>query len=80
MIKGMSVHEGVKVKLSPAGIETLKQKYKNKNNFFSLRVDKDGYYHSLLWKLMNDFGPSMGYGEASPFIGDILSLEGEKND
>lgn len=78
MIKGMSIHESVKVKLSPAGVEMLKQKHRYGS--FYLKVDKNGYYHSSLWRLMSDFGPNMGYGEVSPFVGDILSLEGETND
>lgn len=79
---------GVKVKLTPAGVEILRKRRERLNKIvasrggkgfgeFELKVDEDGYYKTQLWMLFETFGSSMSVTQDQPFHLDIIIEDGE---
>ena len=86
MILKISINDEVKVKLTDFGIQILKERHDQLNKKikesggkgieFVLRIDKDGYYKTQLYNLMNTFGEYMTVGsEGLPFEIEI-EIEG----
>lgn len=83
-----NLNEGVKVKLTKIGVETLKERHEELSlhiqkhggeglEDFTLNLDEDGYYHTQLWKLMSDFGDKLHIGSNTPFGLDIVIENGK---
>ena len=84
----VNVNSKVKVKLTNYGISILKKQHDDLNRSikesgakglgeFELFLDKDGYYCTSLWLLMNKFGHAMYMGNDNPFDMNIIIEDGE---
>ena len=62
-----NLNDYVRVKLTPHGREILKTTYNN----YQPRIDKNGWYRTQLWSLMEDFGPHIRMGTKPPFETEI---------
>ncbi|WP_020621024.1 hypothetical protein [Paenibacillus daejeonensis] len=82
---GMHINDWVKVKLTDAGIEILRQQHEMLHHRLmqqtgrtsqpsNLRTDEDGYASFQLWDLMARFGPFIGLTKAEPFEGELIVL------
>lgn len=70
----VSLKDKVKVKLTDFGKEILIQKYKIELGIENYIVgeDKEGYYHTQMYTLMNVFGEYLNEGDKLPFKMDII--------
>lgn len=84
----VNINEEVKVKLTPFGIQVLKEQRDELNERiigrggkaikdYAPSVDKDGYTKFQLWDLMNRFGDLMHLGSQIPFETTIIMMNGE---
>jgi hypothetical protein len=65
-----NLNDQVRVKLSDKGRQILRDNHAAMNIPFSLtiREDENGYYHTQLWCLFQDFGPHIKIGMGQPFM------------
>lgn len=78
-----NLNDNVKIRISPRGIEHLKNKHERLNaqfkgligEFKAPEVDKDGYTKMQLWCVMKDFGSEMGCGMSPIIETDIILLK-----
>jgi len=65
----------VRIKLHPKGMVHLLEKYRKLTGEYGTyipRTDKDGYYDTQIWCLIQDFGEVMSMTSADYFDMDIL--------
>jgi hypothetical protein len=71
-----NLNEHVKVKLNQRGLDILKanheELFRGKRAWTPPDTDKDGYYRTQLWCLMQDFGPHIHLGGNPPFETEII--------
>lgn len=83
----MHINDWIKVRLTPAGVEILRQQHEMMEHRlmlrtggtatsspFTVRTDEDGYTSFQLWDLMARFGPFIGLRKPEPFIGEMIVL------
>lgn len=80
-----NVNDYVWVKLTPAGLEILRQETNQLRRSFPRlleftppSVDENGYTQYQLWALMKDFGEYMLWGGTSPFETNMFFETKEK--
>jgi len=79
-VADFNINDYVRVKLTPMGIEILKQRHEQLMSFykkgsideFNLRIDAEGYYKTQMWDLMQTFGAHLGLGARLPFETNII--------
>lgn len=76
-----NINECVKVKLTPIGVQILKDEHNELRKAcpsigrFKLKLDKDGYYKCQLHVLFNTFGEYINVGSETPFETEIVLLK-----
>lgn len=84
-----SINGYVKVKLTDYGIEILKRRHEELNEYivsrgneplesFELVLDEEGYYKTQLWSLMDKFGHTTSIGSDMPFETQVIFLNGNE--
>jgi hypothetical protein len=77
-----NINDTVKVKLTPYGVQTLKNNIAEVNKklppnakplrYIPMKKDKNGYTEFQLWSLMNNFGHVISLTSEAPFETNIL--------